>query len=309
MSRHTDALLAGLFRDQHGLIHRDEALRTGLTRSQIERKLTCGDWERVHRNVYRNRSSVPTFEQRALAACLAAGPLAVASHETAAWLWELTGRTPPRLPTVTVPRRAHPRLDHAILHRSRDLDPARTLYHRNIPCTDPVRTLVDLASVSDPSEPAAIVGAVDRALASRLLSVEAISAELGRRASRGRAGVLALEHILADRGFVGVPEPSVLEAETLRLFATSGIVVRAREVRSGPDGRYRIDFVLNPPVAVEVDGYAYHWSPEAKARDESRRNQLRLSGIFLLVYTWRDIRFEPGRVVREVTAALNKYAA
>jgi hypothetical protein len=62
-------------------------------------------------------------------------------------------------------------------------------------------------------------------------------------------------------------------------------------------------------VAVEVDGYAYHWSPEAKARDESRRNQLRLSGIFLLVYTWRDIRMEPGRVIREVTAALSRYAA
>ncbi len=295
MSRHTDAALAGLFRDQHGLIHRDQALRAGLTRTQIERRLTSGEWERMHRNVYRNRSSSPTFEQRALAACLAAGPLAVASHETAAWLWELTGRTPPRLPTVTVRRPAHPRLNNAVVRRSRDLDLARTLYHRNIPCTDPLRTLVDLVSVSDMSEPVAIVDAVDRALAGGLLSAEAISAELGRRASRGRAGIRALERILTDRGFVGVPEPSVLEAETLRVFATSGIAVRSREVRSGPDGRYRIDFVLTPPVAVEVDGYAYHRSPEAKARDESRRNQLRLSGIFLLVYTWRHTnRAGPG---------------
>jgi Transcriptional regulator, AbiEi antitoxin len=306
MSPRPEWLVAGLFRDQYGVIHRDQAIRVGLTRSQIERKVAKGEWETVHRGVYRNRSSPRTFEQRALAACLAAGPLAIASHETAAWLWDLGGRTPPRLPTVTVPRQAHPRLTNVIVHRSRDLDPTRTLYHRNIPCTDPVRTLVDLASLSDPN---GVVNAVDRALARGLLSAEAISAELGRRASRGRAGIRALEQILADRGFAGVPEPSVLEAETLRLFAASGIAVRSREVRSGPDGRYRIDFVLTPPVAVEVDGYAYHWSPEAKARDESRRNQLRLSGTFLLVYTWRDIKSEPGRVVREVTAALRRYAA
>ncbi len=298
--------LAAIFRAQHGLIHRDQALRLGLSRAQIERKLATGEWEIVHRGVYRLRSVPPTFEQCALGACLAAGPQAVASHESAAWLWDLTGRTPPRVPCVTVPRPAHPRLSNAVVHRSRDLDPARTVFHRNVPCTDPIRTLVDLAAVTGP---ALITGAVDRALARGLLSTEAITAEIDRRASKGRAGIRALSHILSDRGLVGVPEPSVLEADALRLFAKWGIAVQSREVRSGPDGRYRIDFVLTPPVAVEVDGYAYHWSPEAKARDEARRNQLRLSGIFLLVYTWRDIRFEPARVGREVTAALRRHAA
>jgi hypothetical protein len=302
----TYSSLATIFRAQHGLIHRDQALRIGLTRGRIETKLASGEWEVVHRGVYRLRSSPPAFEQLALAACLAAGPQAVASHETAAWLWDLTGRTPPRTPAVTVPRPAHPRLSNAVVHRPRDLDPARTVYHRNIPCTDPIRTLVDLAGVVGAAH---ITAAVDRALARGLLSTEAIRAEMARRASRGRSGIRALSEILTDRGLIGVPEPSVLEAEALRLFAKWGIVVQSREVRSGPDGRYRLDFVLTPPVAVEVDGYAYHWSPEAKAHDEARRNQLRLSGIFLLVYTWRDIRHEPARVGREVKAALRRYAA
>lgn len=86
------------------------------------------------------------------------------------------------------------------------------------------------------------------------------------------------------------------------------VPVPGREVRAGPDGRYRIDISLVPPVMVEVDGFAFHWSPEAKAYDESRRNQLRLSGVFLLVYTWRDIRFEAPRVAREVLAALTRHA-
>jgi putative AbiEi antitoxin of type IV toxin-antitoxin system len=304
--RGTESNLARVLRDQHLLIQREQALRLGVNRNEIAGRLARGEWEQVHRGVYRSTSSVPTFEQRALAACFAAGPDAVASHHTAAWLWDLLGKTPPRTPDVTLPRPSHPRLSGAILHRSRDLDLTRTVYHRGVPCTDPARTLCDLSAVTSPE---VVTGAVDRALARGLLSTRAITAEVGRRSSRGRRGIRALEQILADRGLAGGPEPSVLEAEALRLFARWGIVVRAREVVSGPDGRYRIDFVLDPPVAVEVDGYAYHWSPEAKARDEQRRNQVRLSGTFLLVYTWRDIRFDARRVGREVTAALGRYAA
>jgi hypothetical protein len=66
--------------------------------------------------------------------------------------------------------------------------------------------------------------------------------------------------------------------------------------------------MLIPPVAMEVDGYTHHWSPEAKAHDEARRNQLRLDGIFLLVYTWIDIRHDQYRMHRDLTTALTRYA-
>jgi hypothetical protein len=74
----------------------------------------------------------------------------------------------------------------------------------------------------------------------------------------------------------------------------------------GPDDRYRLDYMLLPPVAMEVDGYAHHWSPEAKAADEARRNQLRLGGLFLLVYTWVDLRAEQRRMYQEITTALSR---
>ena len=58
---------------------------------------------------------------------------------------------------------------------------------------------------------------------------------------------------------------------------------------------------------MEIDGYTHHWSPEAMAHDEARRNRLRLDGIFLLVYTWLDVRC-PVRMYRELTTALARYA-
>jgi very-short-patch-repair endonuclease len=59
---------------------------------------------------------------------------------------------------------------------------------------------------------------------------------------------------------------------------------------------------------IEVDGFAYHWSPEAKAYDEARRNRLRLGGSFLLVYSWRDICFDGRRVAQEALVALRRFA-
>ena len=100
-----------------------------------------------------------------------------------------------------------------------------------------------------------------------------------------------------------------MEAEAMRLFRRWGIPILRREVVTGRHGQYRIDFLIAPGLVVEVDGFAYHWSPEAKARDEARRNELRLAGLFLLIYTWRDIRFDERRVAAEIASALSRKAS
>jgi hypothetical protein len=254
--------------------------------------------------VYRSAAAPITFEQRIMAACLASGPAAVASHAAAAWLWGLL-RHPPDRPSLTVPPAVRPRLPAVEVHRLGDLDSARVSYRRGIPCTDPLRTLVDLAVTVDRST---IVEALDKALSTRLVSGQAINAELVRRAARGRRGVRPLREVLTDRGIIGAPHPSVLEQETMGLLNRWGLPVHGREVKAGPDDRYRLDFMLDPPVAMEVDGYTHHWSPEAKAHDEARRNRLRLDGVFLLVYTWLDVRCDQLRIYHETTTALARYA-
>lgn len=298
-----DRALAKLFRDQHWLVDKHQVARLGLTPTQVCHRLRTGEWEQVHRGVYRLAASVRSFEQRLLAACVAAGPQAVASHDSAAWLWDLLAH-PPDHPAITVPVARHPILAGVKVHRS-EVDPARVSYRRGIPCTDPLRALVDLAAVV---EQPVLVAAVDQGLSTRLVSGKGIAAELERRQARGRRGVPTLRQILSSRGIIGAPRASVLEREAILLLDRWGIPVTGREIKAGPDDRYRLDFTLAPPVAMEVDGYTHHWSPESKAHDEARRNQLRLDGVFLLVYCWIDVRADQRRMYRELTTALARYA-
>jgi hypothetical protein len=107
---------------------------------------------------------------------------------------------------------------------------------------------------------------------------------------------------LTDRGFAGAPSPSVLESRTLRLLAAARITVEGCEVVVRGLG-YRLDIQITSQFFVEVDGYAYHWSPDQKRHDDTRRNQLRLSGLTILVYDWQTVVNDPARLVAEVKNA------
>ena len=78
----------------------------------------------------------------------------------------------------------------------------------------------------------------------------------------------------------------------------------AVEVRTGDDLSYRVDIMLRPGLALEVDGYAFHHTPEQLTEDARRRNRLYLSGTQVLVYTWKDIVYDGHRVIAEVRQAL-----
>ncbi|MGH9094926.1 MAG: hypothetical protein ACRDXE_07180 [Acidimicrobiales bacterium] len=150
--------------------------------------------------------------------------------------------------------------------------------------------------------------AVDRGLASRLFTVEGLTAEMARLARPGRRGIRPLRADLEARGLLAGPGPSVLESEALRLLRLYRIEPLGCEVaRVAAERSYRLDIALTPRAAMEVDGFAYHSSPEAKGHDDARRNALRLGGLFLLVYTWRHIRFDGRRVIGEVRTAIRDH--
>lgn len=286
------------FAAQYGLVTTADLRALGVDSRIERRRLESGEWVRIGKHVIRLASRAASHEQVALAACLEAGTWALASHQSAAWLWGLTGA--PRRHSVAVPRRFCPVVAWADVHRTSD-PPAVSRLVRGIPVTDPLRTLVDLAATSDPGT---LDAAVDRALAAQLVTVEGLTAEVERLSRRGRRGTARMRDQLRRRGLTDVPHPSVLESKLLRLLTQSGITPIAFEVKSGPAGRYRIDAMVDEGIAVEVDGHAYHHSPEQKIEDERRRNRLRLGGLFLLVYTWRDVVYDAPRVVAEVREAL-----
>lgn len=294
-----EKLVNAFLASHHGVISLRDARSLGLTDEQVKWNLRTGRWTAIHRGIYRRAGDAPAPEGRLLAACLAAGRGAVASHTSAAWLWQLI-EDAPASPTVTVTGRRSERLAGAQQHRHRDLDESRVLVRRSIPVTDPIRTLADLGEVAGP---VVVDDAVDRALARRLVTVEGLEREVRRLARPGRRGVAQLRSSLARRGFGAPPHPSVLESRTLRLLRGWGIVPVGTEAEVC-DGRYRVDFLLRPGVALEVDGFAFHWSPEAKAADSRRRNDLRLAGVVVIEADWVTVTRYPERLRPAVVAAL-----
>jgi hypothetical protein len=291
--------LAALARRQYGLVSRRQAQTSGFTDREISMRIESGLWDRMHSGVYRIAGGVGSPLQATLAACLAGGRDAVASHQSAAFLWGIGD--PPARPAITVPRTAKPRLRGCDVHRSRDLDPGRIRQRHGIPCTDPLRTLVDLGQVL---EPAALDAAVDRGLASRLVTVAGLEAEIGRLARPGRPGVGRLRSALGRRGMIGGPAPSVLESRGASFLQRHQIPVLGAEVRQGPEGEFRVDFLLVPGVIFELDGYVWHFSPEHKQRDEARRRALQLEGNLVLVATWHDVTVDGTRLARDLRQAI-----
>lgn len=130
-----------------------------MTAGQLQRWLGAGRLETVHKSVYRLAGVPITWEQRVLAAVLAAGPGSAASHRSVGRLWNL--REAEEL-DVSVPEDRRRRLKGVRLHQSGDLGAAALSLRRGIPVTNPLRTLVDLG---------AVLGAGELEVAARLRAV------------------------------------------------------------------------------------------------------------------------------------------
>jgi hypothetical protein len=254
--------------------------------------------------VYRDTAAGRVPIQRLRAAFVAAGGQYAVSDVSAAWLWKFVPQPPS---TVELSIRAGSGRRKAqegfVLHRSRDLEPVEVVNHRTMLVTNPLRTLVDLAASVPPRTLAA---AVDVALASQLVTIAGLETELERLSRKGRPGPAVVRRDLTKRGFIGVPDPSVLESKfqrVVRRIEPLGVPGPVAELKVGPDGEYRLDLAWEEVMfAVEVDGYVWHFSPEQSQRDNTRRRQLRRMGWFLQVYTWVDVVREPARVAREIVA-------
>jgi len=193
-----------------------------------------------------------------------------------------------------------------IVHRSVDLDPTQARSQAGIPVTNPLRTLVDLAGTV---APATLADAVDVAIASHLVTVAGLLAELERLARAGRPGIEALRCHLRSRGFIGAPAPSVLEARLRRLVGRLHLPTPTVELRVGKNGEYRLDLAW-PAIrlAVEVDGYIWHFSGAHKQRDDDRRNDLQQQGWTVLVFNWRQVSHDPARVAAQITSTYARLA-
>jgi very-short-patch-repair endonuclease len=297
-------VMAEWLSSHHGVITREKALRLGLTPGQIVRLVRSGEWERLHPGVYR-LSAAPASELAIMyGALLAAGDGAAASHLSAAWLWDL-GTNRPAQPTVTVPHDRRPRLAGMRTVRSRYR--LHAVQRHGIPATSVARTLMDCAGDVRADDLDALV---DTAIALRATTATALTRSVFQRELRQYPGRVLLATRLEQRGVIGAPHPSVLESRMARLLHRHHLPVAKAEVEWGPDRQYRLDFAYPElRLAIEVDGWAAHLTPEKQRRDQRRQRRLTMAGWMVLHFDWWEVTHEPERVAEEIAAAYRSLAA
>ena len=137
----TDARIAWLASQSHGVVTRRRLLAAGVTPDEIKHRLRSGSLIPVYPGVYRVGHRAPSVEARYLAAVRACGKGALLSGPAAGHLWGIVkGPAPP--PHVTA--NGQRRVKGVRTKRARTVTPKGTTW-RGIPITTVPQTLVDLA--------------------------------------------------------------------------------------------------------------------------------------------------------------------
>ena len=71
------------------------------------------------------------------------------------------------------------------------------------------------------------------------------------------------------------------------------------------EGRYRVDFMANEWLVIEIDGAAYHSSPEARARDRVRDDYFEELGYSVLRIPAKIVFANPDEAVKKVRSAFS----
>jgi hypothetical protein len=257
-----------------------------VTARQIERRLGSGSWVAVHKGVYRLSGSTGSWQQRVMAAVLAANGWA--SHRTAGALWQLDGVRQGAI-EVTITGTGGRGLRGVIVHHTRSVGVGDRAEVEEIPCTSVARTLVDLAGVLNEAD---LEQALDSALREGKTSVGFLARQL-ERLGTGRPGAAVLRD-LVDGRLTERPSESRREADVARLLVEAGLPrpVRQYELRNEA-GDLVARFDLAYPAArigIEFQSYRHHFGRQAWRRDQVRANQAAAHGWLVFAVTEDEVR-------------------
>lgn len=296
-----DQMIAEMAASQHGLVALDQLVAAGVQPHHVERRVRRGSLMRVRRAVFVVAGSPGTFEQLVLAAVLAAGPAAVASHTTAAVLWDLP-LVQHEVLEVTTSRRHWARMSGVRAHRTVAFLGCEHTVHRGIPVATVARTLVDLSGWLSTAQLGRMTDHAMRDGTLRLDDLRKCIAGLppapGRHPTR-------IKRVLQRRLDGYDPGESGLEMRFARAIVGGGLPepVQQHPVSVG-SRNYRIDLAYpDQKIAIEIDGWEYHRNRSAFDDDRSRANDLVVAG-------WHVLRFTSStsdtQAVATVTAALSQ---
>ncbi|HEX5984122.1 MAG TPA: DUF559 domain-containing protein [Solirubrobacterales bacterium] len=224
-----------------------------------------------------------------MAAVLACGESAMLSHRSAAALWGFGDEHPDYI-EISVARH------HKVRRPGIRVRDRAGLWNRDIgsrfgiPVTEPVRTFLDLATVTGPKTVERAVNEADK--------LDVIDADALRRALDdypGQPGIRLLRHVLDKDTF------RLSDDELERLFrpiaASAGLPT---PLTKQIVNEFEVDFFWpDLGLVVETDGWRYHRTPSAQTRDALRFQAHTAAGLTPLRFSHRQVKHEP-RHVRQI---------
>lgn len=286
---------------QLGLFTAEQGAKADLSKRTRKVLLDAGLIERVRRGVYASTAVRPTYVQSVLSAALAVGQHAFASHETAAWLWQLPtpGDEPPPIELTTLlERRA--RVPGVKVHRSGKLLDRDTMTRDLVRLTSPERTIFDLSSRFTIEQLGAMA---DDALRRRLTTTYRLASLLDRLGPAPGRSPSKVRQML-DRRVPGVEDrESILEDFVFDALRRYGLPLPIPQHWVRLRGkRRRIDLCYTEKqIAIEALGFDVR-RMRSKFDDEALRgNELQLAGYQLLQFT---SAFTDRTIAEQVASAL-----
>lgn len=273
---------------QLGLVTRSQLVADGAGPSTICRLVDSGHLVPLATGVFRLGGVPPAWEQDVLAACLAAGPLTVASHRTAAALHDLGVRAGPRIDLLAHRWERTHRGPEVAVHEALDLRAEDVTRIGPIPVTTPVRTVLDLASCLGAEQLARVADEVVRRDPEAAVVLERRFVETRRRGKRGYARLaVVLQEVLGRP----LATDSRFEDVMVALITARGLPM---PVAQHPVvlGRTEVHLDLAWPellLAVECDSLSHHRDVHAFRWDRRRQNLLVLAGWMVLRCSWDDV--------------------
>lgn len=282
--------IADIATRQHGVVSHAQLRAVGFSGSAIDREVATGRLHPVFRGVFAVGHAQIDRYGRLHAALLACGGGTV-SHNSAATLLGIQERYP-NLIDVIAPNQSGRQIDgirrHFVTPPRRDELTTRD----GISCTNPSRTLVDLAGVSGERS---LRRAVRQAAVLRILDVHEIDSILARGRRRGAPRLRA---ILEGWRAASAKTPKLrshLEALLYPMLAEHDLPTPLTNHKLRVAGRtLEVDFFWpDRHLVVEADSHAFHGNPEAFELDRLRDRDLNLAGYRVLRVTWAQLDQQP----------------
>lgn len=296
-----DTRCADVAERQHGVIHRSQARREGLSDPQIRGRLARKEWIELHPDTYRLAGS-PVTRRMQIMAAFVWGRDCYVSHVTAGEMWGLDGPPAQRAIELTafVGKRPPPGV---IVHRLRVADRPPVRMVDGIAVASIERTIFELSAKLALGRAGL---ALDDSLRRGLTTLDRCWEAWETFAKRGRKGTRAMKVLLFARDDREGLLRSRLESKMLRIL--KGIRHRAVPNFKISDGERVafLDFAFpTQRVGIETHGAIWHHGEERWKKDLRRDRWLKSLGWSILYFSWDDVHLDPSQVRSEIQTFLD----